>query len=298
MHCSYSDTFAHTITSTYGTKGTQWLAQLPQLVEQCAAEWNLTELKHYQHLTYNYVLSGMMQGTPIALKLRCDHAALLKEAVALKAFEPFRGVKLLAHNDSALLLERALPGEPLATLFPHNDAQATHIAADCLRSLHQAPIPTSPLFPTLEQLLPHFTEEPRALAPFIAHARVLRSQLLTTQTKQVFLHGDFHHGNILSSGTNWCLIDPEGIIGDPLYDLAIYIRNPITELIEASHAQTLIKNRMSDFAELLGYDTQRIYDWTYLQAVTSAYWSIEDGLDASRHVAFLKLIEEMHVHRS
>jgi streptomycin 6-kinase len=294
MHYTYSDTFTHTITSTYGTKGSQWLAQLPEIIEQCATEWKLTELKPYQHLTYNYVLSGMMQGTPIALKLRCDHAALLKEAAALKAFEQFRGVKLLAHNDSALLLERALPGEPLATSFPHNDAQATQIAADCLRSLHQAPIPTTYAFPSLDQLLPQFTEEPRVLAPFIAHARALRNKLLASQAKTVFLHGDFHSGNILSSETDDnIVIDPEGIIGDPLYDLAVYIRNPLTELIAEPQAQTIIKSRINDFAQLLGVEPQRIYDWTYLQAVTSAYWSIEDGLDASRHVAFLKLLQGM-----
>src|SRR5689334_12508695 len=122
MHYTYSDTFAHTITSMYGTKGAQWLAQLPQLVGKCAVEWQLTDLKPYPHLTYNYVLSGIMQNIPIVLKLRCDHAAMLKEAAALKAFVNHGGIKLLAYNSHALLLERVLPGEPLTALFPHNDA--------------------------------------------------------------------------------------------------------------------------------------------------------------------------------
>ncbi|HEV2601786.1 MAG TPA: hypothetical protein VGT41_05860 [Candidatus Babeliales bacterium] len=57
----------------------------------------------------------------------------------------------------------------------------------------------------------------------------------------------------------------------------------------------IIFKRITDFAQLLGYDAQRIYDWTYLQAMTSAYWSIEDGLDVTNRVAFLRLLQQVRV---
>jgi len=43
----------------------------------------------------------------------------------------------------------------------------------------------------------------------------------------------------------------------------------------------------------LGYTPQCIYNWTYLQTVSSAYWSIEDKLDITRHIAFLTLLERI-----
>ena len=151
--------------------------------------------------------------------------------------------------------------------------------------------PTLFLQGPLEQIVPQFDKEPSILAPFLLQARRLRKHLLTTQPSAVLLHGDFHHDNILLGTNNsWQVIDPEGIIGDPYYDLAVFIRNPIRQLIAIPNAKTLILNRINDFAKLLGYDAQRIYDWTYLQAVTSAYWSIEDGLDAANHVTFLNLL--------
>jgi streptomycin 6-kinase len=298
MYYSYSNSFAHTITSVYGPKGAQWLAQLSQLVTQCAVEWQLSALQTYPTLTYNYVLFGMMNDVPIVLKLRCDTAQTLQEAAALKAFESFGAVKLLAHNTqlNALLLERVVPGTPLSDLFPDEDACATRIAAKLVKMLHQAPIPETHSFPSLEQVIPDFTKDPHPLAPFIAHARTLRSRLLSTQPKQKFLlHGDFHAGNILLSSNSDTLIviDPEGLVGDPLYDLAVYIRNPKTELITNPQAHVIVKNRINSFAQLLGYDAQRIYDWVYLQAVTSAYWSVEDGLDTSEHVAFLTLLQKI-----
>jgi streptomycin 6-kinase len=296
MHYTYSDTFAQTITGTYGAKGSQWLIQqLPELIEQCATEWQLTELKPYPHLTYNYVLSGMMQDKPIVLKLRCDYVAAIEEIAALKAFEGFGCISVLNSKPElgVLLLERAMPGKLLDVCFPHNDARATEIAVKCLQKLHKAPIPMLCNFPTLDQKLPHFTDEPQALMPFIDYARILRKRLIETHDKKVLLHGDFHHGNILSSGSQWVIIDPQSMIGDPLYDIAVYIRNPLSELIAGSAADIIIKTRIHTIAQLLGYDAQHIYDWTYLQAVISAYWSLEDNRDASRHVTFLNFLQQM-----
>lgn len=293
---TYNDTFNNTISSTYSIKGTQWLASLPTIIEQCALQWNLSALKPYPVLTYNYVMSGTMHDKPIVLKLRCDQTELQQEIAAVEALNGYGCVRVLAYdlNLGAMILERAVPGEPLTTLFPHDDTKATRIAANCIQSLHKAPFPESSLFQTLEQTLPHFTKTATALDPFIIRAQELKKQLLATQQENVLLHGDFHGGNILSSDHNqWVVIDPEGIIGDPVYDLAVYIRNPLTELIACPDALTIISNRMHDFATLLGYTPQQMYDWTYLQTVSSAYWSIEDKLDITRHIAFLTLLKKL-----
>ncbi len=294
---TYTASFAHTITSTYGTKGSEWLSSLPTIIQKCSNQWKLTDLKPYPMLTYNYVMFGMMNSTPIILKLRCNPTDLHKEVAALEAYNGYGSAQVLAHdlNLGAMILERALPGETLASFFSDNDQKATTIAADCIRLLHQAPFASnSLLFQSLEQTVPDFKSTLTALDPFIKHAQELKKKLLTTEQEKVLLHGDFHQGNILSSAhENWIVIDPEGIIGDPIYDLAVYIRNPLTELLACSDPLTIINNRITTFATTLGYEPQRIYDWTYLQAVSSAYWSLEDGLDITRHVAFLKLLEQM-----
>jgi streptomycin 6-kinase len=296
MSPHYPDTFAQTITSIYGDQGAQWLAQLPQLIEQCVQQWQLTDLQPVANLTCNYVLFGMQNGMPVGLKLRCVADELGKEVTALTAFAGHGSVKLLAHNDQlgALLLERALPGDTLTSYFPQDDAKATQIAANLVRTLHQV----NPVggFPLLHNVLPDLSKEPQALMPFLARARDLKAHLLVTQQKQVLLHGDFHHGNILAAGNGtWVVIDPEGIIGDPVYDLAVYIRNPLKELVIAPNAKIIIPTRISDFAQQLGYSPQRIYDWVYVQAVCSVYWSLEDGLDASKHVTFLHMLQDIQI---
>jgi streptomycin 6-kinase len=221
---------------------------------------------------------------------------LQQEITALEALKGHGCVQLLAYdlNIGAMILEQAVPGKPLTALFPHDDAKATRIAANCVRLLHQAPLPKSSLFQTLEHTLPHFKKTGTALDPFIIRAQELKQQLLATPQGNVLLHGDFHGGNILSSAHHqWVVIDPEGIIGDPVYDLTVYIRNPLTELVTCPDSLTIISNRIRDFATILGYTPQHMYDWTYLQAVISAYWSIEDKLDITRHIAFLTLLDSV-----
>jgi len=49
------------------------------------------------------------------------------------------------------------------------------------------------------------------------------------------------------------------------------------------------------FASHFGCSPNRIFNWTYLQAVSSAYWSVEDGLDITNHVQFLTRLQNIHI---
>lgn len=298
LDANYNKDFVRTITNIYGDQGAEWLKQLPSLVNQCVQKWDLTDLQPYQNLTYNYVLFGNQHELPIVLKMRCGADELRNEVAALQAFNNYGCVKNLDYDKSlgALLLERAVPGEALTSLFPYNDRKATAIAADLLQKLHKSVILSTSCFQSLDDVLSDLHKDFSELAPFIVYARTLRKKLLSNKNNQVLLHGDFHHGNIVSaSDSQWVAIDPEGIVGSPLYDVALFIRNPLKELVNTVQAQTIIATRIQDFAQLLGYSEQSIYEWTYLQAVISAYWSLEDGLDAGNHIKFLVLLEQLQI---
>ncbi|WP_341788904.1 MULTISPECIES: hypothetical protein [unclassified Rickettsia] len=86
---------------------------MPKIVTELAIDWNLTELKSINNLSFNYVLSGYQNNTPIILKISFDNTELLKEAEALKAFRNFGAVAILAQKHNALLLERAVLGVSL-----------------------------------------------------------------------------------------------------------------------------------------------------------------------------------------
>ncbi len=289
--------FIKTIVSIYKDKGVQWIENLPFLIEQCAQKWHLSEITTVAHLTYNYVAYAQQAGKSVVLKLRCNQEELEKEINALHIFACREMVAVRAYDIclGAMLLECIQPGESLASYVPDKDQQATEIATYVVRRLHQKPITEDTTFPLLDQVLPKFDKDFCELAPFLKPTRVLLKKLLSTQPRQVLLHGDFHHNNILLAEDNrWVAIDPEGLIGDPGYDMGLCIRNPLALLVHQTNAQEIIINRIKDFARLYGYDEYRLFQWTYVQAVSSAYWSLEDGLDIKNHCAFLEVLENIH----
>jgi streptomycin 6-kinase len=263
----------------YGEKGKAWLDELPELVTAIASRLDLRDLKEVTNLTYNYVLSGFRGDNPIILKLGLDNANLKQEAFALKCFAGYGAVKVLAEDEGMLLLERSVPGTSLKSYFPDKEQESIEIVCGVMKKLHQASIPEGHNFPHIKDWLKALDKDWNIPNHYLQKARQLRDQLLKTAEPDVFLHGDLHHDNILQNGNDWVVIDPKGVIGEPAYEVAAFIRNPMPELLNHADVPNIIHNRVTRFAELLELPSQRILDWCFVQAVLSWVWAIEDGCD-------------------
>lgn len=276
------------IINLYAAKGKQWLTDLPQLVAHLEIAHGLSHLKPFKNLSYNYVLSGFQGLQPIVLKLGLDSNALKREALVLKAFAGFGTVSVLVENDGMLLLERAVSGVSLKSYFPENDNDAIHITGECLKQLHQAPIPSNHSLPHIKDWLVALDTDLDIPTDTLHKARGLRDELIATSAKPVLLHGDLHHDNILHNGNSWVVIDPKGVIGEPAYEIAAFIRNPMPELLEHPNASDIIDNRINQFAKTLKLSKKRIINWCYVQAVLAWVWALEYNCDETY---FKKLTE-------
>lgn len=265
--------------SLYGKKGAQWLDALPELITQLATVYGLSDLVPLQNLSYNYVLSGLQDRSPIVLKLGLDIRGLQREACALKAFAGFGVIEVLAQSEGMLLLERCIPGFSLKTYFPTQEDDAIRITCECIKKLHKAPISETSAFPSIRNWLDKLDEDWKIPLPYLKKARELRDNLLKTSTQNVLLHGDLHHENILKCGDNWKIIDPKGVIGDPAYEVGAFIRNPMPEFLTFENTPEIISKRINLFAENLKLPAKKILDWSFVQAVLAWVWALEDGTD-------------------
>ncbi|MGO8947281.1 MAG: aminoglycoside phosphotransferase family protein, partial [Ktedonobacterales bacterium] len=85
-------------------------------------------------------------------------------------------------------------------------------------------------------------------------------------------------GNVLSAQReSWLAIDPKGIIGEPAYDTGIFLRDPVTRILNTPQPERFLARRIDQLAEELGFDRERIRDWGFAQAVLSACWFLEDN---------------------
>jgi streptomycin 6-kinase len=175
-----------------------------------------------------------------------------------------------------MLLERLQPGKTLVELG--DDREATGIAIAVMRQLWQ-PAPERHPFPTVAKwaagmgrMRVYFDGGtgpfPRRLVEL---AESLFAELIPSMEAAVLLHGDLHHGNILSAQRHpWLALDPKGVVGEPAYEVGAFLRNP------SPQPRRIQAWRVDQFSAELGLDRERVIGWGVAQAVLSAWWSIED----------------------
>ena len=92
------------------------------------------------------------------------------------------------------------------------------------------------------------------------------------------MHGDFHHHNLLSSDGRWVAIDPKPMLGEPEYDVAPFLWNPIPYRMRRDVTQ----RRLAAFASA-GLDEARIRAWAVIRA--SYLGADDDGVEVLRALA-------------
>ena len=273
----------------YNDEGKEWLNSLPEIIAKIATEHSLSGLTPVNNMTFNYVASGYQNDKPIILKIGMNSKALTKEATCLKAFAKHATAEVIANDHNMIIMQRAVPGSTLKDYFPDNDIDATKILCESIKELHKASIPESHNFYHLSELFKTLDQKLDIPDEILSKAKHLRDKLLSTTTEEVLLHGDLHHDNILKNGDRpvdrslgvggWLVIDPKGFIGDPAFEPAAYLCNPIPELLQENQPREIIENRINICSAELGIDSQRIADWLYAKSVLCWAWSLEDNLD-------------------
>lgn len=278
--------FEKNICLLHGQQGKQWLIRLPQLVSMLAINWDLRDLKVMPNLSYNYVLSCKQHNRPAILKIGFDKRAMQREARALHFFAGHGVVQLFEQSveQGALLLQQVAPGTSLKSL---QDEQAISITCTLMKNLHNVSLQTPKEFLHIADWLKILDKDWNIPQIHLTNARLLYKHLLSTTFQACLLHGDLHQANILfDEKMQWLAIDPKGVVGDPVYEVGAFIRNPMPDFLEDKEVKNIINQRITMFAKLLQFDQQRIRDWTYVQAVLAACWAVEDNLDPNYWLKF------------
>jgi len=283
-----SPTLVPNILSVFGESGRAWLDALPALVTTCAASWALRVGPPFPNLSYNVVAPAVgADGERVVLKLGVPSRELATEIAALRHFDGVGSCRLLAADETAgaLLLERLEPGRLLFTI--EDDEAATRIAAEVMGRLWR-PAPSAHPFPTVARWGEGFARLRRRFAsgsgplpaPLFERAERRFAELLASSAPAVVLHGDLHHWNVLSAErTPWLAIDPKGVVGEPAYEVGAWLRNPLPSLLDRPAPGRILARRLDLLAETLGLDRERLRGWGFAQAILSAWWCLEDGVD-------------------
>lgn len=248
------------------------------------SRWNLTPdgapiVTHAARL-----LPVLHRGQPAMLKV--SHEEDEKQGgVLMRWWDGHGAARVLAHDDEAIVLERATGGRSLAEYARNGrDDEATRIICGVLQDLHAPrakPLPElRPLQSWFADLWPAARARGGILAESARHARVL----LDSQRDLTVLHGDAHHDNILDFGARgWLVIDPKRLYGERAFDYANIFCNP--DLSDPEPPVAIVpgcfERRLEIVAGQAGLERRRLLQWVVAWCGLSAAWYLNDGDDAA-----------------
>lgn len=266
--------FAEATISREGKAGRQWVEALPALAAEFLDRWACTVSGPAMHGFVGIVIPAVRaDGVQVVLKLGFPQAGNAFEPVALAAWNGEGAVRLLERDDScfAMLLERLQPLErPEPVPF-------TAIG----RLTRRLAIAAPPGLPSLaEKALAWVVEVPAHAARLgsplpsrAVDASVANARDLAVDQPEFLLHGDLHFGNILCGGNELQAIDPNGLVGDPAYELLPLLRGDWPAVTAEPNLRQAVDRRIAEFAEAAGVDRERARRWTQARAAESALWS-------------------------
>jgi streptomycin 6-kinase len=299
--------FISNIQGTFREKGDTFLKVLPDLIAEASARWGLTDVRPSPELSYNFVAFAKHASTTgfatnaqpsaqreVVLKMGVPNREMISEMATLRLFNGEGACKLLDYDEERcwMLLEKLKPGVMLSTV--EDDEEATHIAVEVmkriwrrfdygatntpLRSARDKFIQLTDWFDGLKRLRKAYDGGTGPLNEKLVE-RVERSvsNFFAENHNPVLMHGDFHHFNILSSERGWLVIDPKGVIGPAGYEVGPFMINPWNSFSEGINYRLRVKRRVDILHEHLGFERERILEWSLAHAILSAWWSIEDN---------------------
>ncbi|GMA87678.1 hypothetical protein GCM10025868_29280 [Angustibacter aerolatus] len=102
----------------------------------------------------------------------------------------------------------------------------------------------------------------------------------------VIVHGDPHPGNALrvrrpraGAPAGVALVDPDGFVGDPAYDLGVVLRDWSVRLLADDDPAATLRRWSHRLAAATGHDEQVVYDWALLERVSTGLYVADLGAD-------------------
>lgn len=227
-----------------------------------------------------------------------DKAAMLKVATSAEEcwgnflmvwWDGDGAAPVLAHDDHALLMERAMGRISLVEMVRNGqDDEASRIICAVVAKLHA---PRKKQLPDLIPLSQWFRELYPAAKKYggtLPQASAVAEELLAEQQDIVVLHGDIHHGNVLDfQAQGFLAIDPKGLIGERSFDFANIFCNPD---METAMQPGRLMHQLKIVSEAANLDPKRLLKWILAYAGLSAAWSLEDGTSPHLALGIAKLV--------
>ncbi len=273
-----------------GAVGEAWLANLDNMISELEKEWHISVGEALSGGTHAFAAHADGEnGEKYVLKIDMPEnlgGEFSREITALKIADGKGYSKLYAYDlkRKACLLERL--GEPINQLG-YSVGKQIEIVCSALKKAWEIPAVNTEL-PSGRESITWFREfigETWEKLNRPCSKKVIEQAFSYLQTREkainpsefVLLHGDAHGGNTLKAlaSDDYKLIDPDGIFYEKAYDLGVLMREWVEDYEHSPLERG--KQRCEYLCSLTGVPKQAIWEWGYLQTVSTAFVLLQIG---------------------
>jgi len=274
--------FASNVIRSGGDVGRQWLADLPQLIDECCVRWNLTIDGVPLHSHLGLVLPVRQRGDPprsSVLKVSLAKEQTGMEARALAVWDGRGAVRLHASSPDrgALLLERLDGRRSLANL----DLGASLPLIGQL--LNRLAVPAPPGFPLLsdvaarliDDIPPRWEQSSRPFSRALMDRTCGLARELGPGAGNRLVHWDLHDNNVMAGEREpWLAIDPMVVTGDLEYGAAPALLRSLDRI----SSPVDFKRHLAALIDAADLDPERTRGWATIRLVDYWLWALSIGL--------------------
>lgn len=276
------------------------MGRLEERVEELIRDWGVV-VQDTLETQSSFIAFGKRGDQSIVLKVTRQPGDEWRCGEVLAAFGGRGVARVYEYTEGAALLEGLNPGTSLASIaLDDRDEEATEILANVIGQMSRPPELDEPSRRPLKAIVSAqdwgkgfhrylASGDHQIPTSLVEQGQRFYFDLCASQRDVRLLHGDLQHYNVLfDSDRGWLAIDPKGVIGEVEYEIGASLRNPY-EKPEMFASPETVERRLRRFEARLKLDSDRALAWGFAQAVLSAIWSVEDGIEVDAGNPSLRL---------
>lgn len=263
--------------------GEDFREKLLKNIQEYSNKWKLTCLQfiHSSSLKCVFFCYSELYGD-VVLKIGKPCKELYTELNTLLEYNGSRFCRVFASDieTGIIIEERIQPGNTLwegASLD-----QRLSVFCSLYNGLHIAPKKTE-IYPTYIEWISRITDymsrrqDCKDLYLHMKKAEDLCLSVCSIYSEHMLLHGDIHQDNILlGKNDEYKLIDPKGVVGDPVFDIAQFIWNEFGDETN-DDVYKKINYILNTFEARLKIPYRILIKCLYIQTTMCECWMVQDG---------------------
>lgn len=278
--------------------GKDFYDKVLQDIEVYADRWSLTSFKLIPSYSANLVFTCHSKNFGSAV-LKIGNPTFREVFTEFNTLLEYngRGFCRVFESDieKGVILEECIqPGKPLRD--ESSLEKRLSVFCSLYKGLHITPAKAE-IYPTYVGWVSRITEymskrqDYKELYLHMKKAEEICLSISELYSQKLLLHGDFHHDNILlGSGGQYIIIDPKGVIGDPVFDIARFILNEFDDEITMELCKK-VKDIIGILEKELNIPSVILKQCLYVETAMAMCWCVESGATTEEYPKLIKTVE-------